>query len=63
MDGGVTVVLCIVGALVLCEAVLPRVFAALLSRRQNQAKAASNRTVAASATGVVTAGRWPHPPA
>ena len=50
MNAGVTVLIGIVGALVLCEAVLPRVFAALLSRRQNQAKAASNRTVAEAAT-------------
>ena len=40
MNGGVTVVLCIVGALALCEAVLPRALAALRRRRQDQANAA-----------------------
>ena len=54
MNGGVTVILCIVGALGLCEAILPRVFAALCRWRQERARAATNRTVAVSATGVVT---------
>ena len=52
MNGGVTVILCIVGALGLCEAILPQVFAALRRWRQERAKAAPDRTVAASATGV-----------
>ena len=55
MSSGVTVVLCIVGALALCEAILPRTLAILRRRWQERAKKAANRTVAVSATGVVTA--------
>lgn len=51
MNGGVTVVLCIVGALVLCEAVLPRALAALRRRRQERAEAATVRTDAVTVVG------------
>ena len=51
MNGGVTVILCIVGALVLCEAILPRALAALRLRLQERAKAATVRTDAVTAVG------------
>ena len=44
MNSGVTVVLCIVGTLVLCEAVLPQALAALHRRRQGRARAATDGT-------------------
>ena len=58
MSGSLTVVAGVVGAFVLWETVLPWAFAALRKWLREQARAkegeATNRTVAASATGVVT---------